>query len=199
IAMVVLALVTGFGMALGALGDGSRPVNLPLALMAMLGLHALTFVLWLAGLGIKANGGGAWLGRLWLDATRKLARGPDAALAPRALAGLLGRSGGLRWSLSAISHLLWLAALASLLATLLAMLSARRYTFNWETTLLAPDAFVTLTQALGWLPARLGFAIPSEATIRLSDGLNTLPQEAQALWSSWLIGCVIVYGLIPRL
>src|SRR5690606_6802783 len=81
-AMIALALVTGFGMALGALGDGSRPVNLPLALMAMLGLHALTFVLWLAGLGIKANGGGAWLGRIWLDATRKLARGPDAALAP---------------------------------------------------------------------------------------------------------------------
>src|SRR5690606_4876431 len=139
-----------------------RPVNLLLALAAMLGLHALTLMLWLAGMGLQSNGsGGAWLGQLWLDATRKLARGPDAALAPRALAGLVGRSGGLRWSLGAISRLLWLAALASLLVVLLAMLSARRYTFNWETTLLSPDAFVTLTQALGWLPSKLGFAMPS--------------------------------------
>ncbi|MDX3894459.1 DUF2868 domain-containing protein [Pusillimonas sp.] len=198
-AMIALAFVTGFGMALGALGDGSRPVNLPLALTAMLGLHALTFVLWLAGLGIKANGGGAGLGRIWLDATRKLARGPDAALAPRALGGLLGRSGALRWSLSAVSHLLWLAALLSLLATMLALLSARRYSFNWETTLLSPDAFVALTHALGWLPARLGFAMPSEAVIRLSDGLTPLPQEALALWSGWLIGCVLIYGIVPRL
>lgn len=198
-AMLVLAVLTGFGTALGALGDGTQPVNLLLVLAAMLGLHALTLLLWLIGLGLKSNGGGAWLGKLWLDATRKLARGPDAALAPRALAGLLGRSGALRWSLSAVSHLLWLTAMLSLLATLLALLSARRYSFNWETTLLSPDAFVALTQALGWLPARLGFSMPPEATIRLSDGLNLLPPEAQTLWSSWLIGCVVVYGVIPRL
>lgn len=198
-AMLALALVTGFGMALGALGDGSRPVNLLLALTALLGLHALTFALWLAGLGIKGNGGGAWLGRIWLNATRKLARGPDAALAPRALGSLLGRSGALRWTLGAISHALWLVALSSLLATLLALLSARRYAFNWETTLLSPDAFVALTQALGWLPARLGFRMPSEAMIRLSDGLSALPQETLALWSSWLVGCVVTYGIAPRL
>lgn len=198
-AMLALACITGVGMALGALGDGTRPVNLLLALTAMLGLHVLTFVLWLAGLGLKANGGGAWLGRIWLDATRKLARGPDAALAPRALVGLLGRSGALRWSLGAVSHLLWLAALLSMLAALLALLSARRYAFNWETTLLSPDTFVALTQVLGWLPARLGFAMPPEAVIRLSDGSALLPQDALALWSSWLVGCAVVYGIAPRL
>ena len=197
-AMFALAVLAGIGTAMGALGDGTRPVNLLLALVAMLGLHLLTLILWLAGMCLQSNGSGAWLGRIWLDATRKLARGPDAALAPRALVGLLGRSGSLRWVLSAISHLLWFSALTSLLATLLALLSARRYTFNWETTLLTPDAFVRLTESLGWLPARLGFAMPSEATIRLSDGLNVLPQDVQALWSSWLIGCVVVYGIIPR-
>src|SRR3546814_2606449 len=35
--------------------------------------------------------------------------------------------------------------------------------------------------------------------IRASDGLQQLPGSAQALWSSWLIGCVVVYGLLPRL
>lgn len=199
IAMLALAVLTGAGTGLGALGDGTRPVNLLLALAAMLGLHALTLVLWLAGLGIRTNGNGAWLGRLWLSATQKLARGPDTALAPRALAGLLGRNGALRWSLGAVSHLLWLTALLSLLATLLAMLSTRRYAFNWETTLLSPDTFVSLIQAIGWLPARIGFDMPPATTIRISDGLTLLPEGSHALWSSWLIGCVVAYGVFPRL
>jgi len=86
-----------------------------------------------------------------------------------------------------------------MLLTLLALRSARRYSFNWETTLLSPDAFVTVTTWLGWLPARLGFTMPPEALIRISDGLHTLPGSAQGMWSSWLIGCVLVYGLLPRL
>src|SRR3546814_19023652 len=35
--------------------------------------------------------------------------------------------------------------------------------------------------------------------IRASDGLHQLPGSAQALWASWLIVCVVVYGLLPRL
>jgi hypothetical protein len=85
------------------------------------------------------------------------------------------------------------------LLTMLAILSTRRYSFNWETTLLSPDTFVAITTTLGWLPAQLGFAMPSAAIIRASDGLQQLPESAQALWSSWLIACVVVYGLLPRL
>lgn len=197
--LLIVAILAGTGTAWGALGDGSRPVNLVLALVAILGLHGLTFLLWLVGLGIKIGGSTSGLGRLWLSLTRKLARGPDAALAPRALLGVLGRSGTLPWSLGVVSHLLWLAALLSMLAALLGLLSARRYTFNWETTLLSPDTFVGLAQALGRIPASVGFKIPAESVIRLSDGLHSLPAEVQALWSSWLIGCVVVYGILPRL
>src|SRR5690554_3130042 len=49
-AMFALAALAGIGTALGALGDGTRPVNLLLALVAMLGLHLLTLILWLAGI-----------------------------------------------------------------------------------------------------------------------------------------------------
>lgn len=196
--MCLVAVLAGVGTALGALGDGVRSVNLLLALTAMLGLHALTLILWLIGVGVDTRESGPWLGRIWLGATRKLARGPDAGLVPRALIGLLGRSGALRWVLSAISHLLWLVAMFSLLATLLVLLSARRYTFNWETTLLSPDAFVALTKGLGWLPQQLGFSMPSDAIIRISDGLSALPAETHVLWSGWLIGCVVVYGVLPR-
>ncbi len=198
--LALLALLVGSGAALGALGNGTAPVNIALALTAMLGLHCLTYVLWLASFGLHDDGeGGARLGRAWLWLTRRLARGPDAALAPRALTGLLGRNGSLRWLLGAVSHGLWTVAFISLLLTLLAVLAARRYDFSWQTTLLTPDTFVRFAAILGWAPAHLGFATPPDAVVRISNGLHVLPDSARALWSSWLIGCVVVYGLLPRL
>lgn len=196
--LMALALLTGSAAALGALGDGTRPVNIILALTALLGLHLLTFLLWCVSSIVPQGGSHTGLGDLWLWLTRKLARGPDAALVPRALIGLLGRHKALRPVLGTISHALWSAALIAMLLTLVALLSARRYTFNWETTLLSPDAFVNLTRVLGWLPSRLGFDIPPDSIIRASDGLQTLPDFAHTLWSGWLIGCLVCYGLLPR-
>ncbi len=193
------AVLAGLAAALSALGDGSRSVNVLLALTAMLGINLLAFALWLASFALRNPGQGSWLGELWLWLTQKLARGPDAALAPRALVSVLDRNGSLRWMLGGVSHAWWATTLISLLLTLLAVLSARRYQFNWETTLLSPDSFVYITAALGWLPAKLGFPLPSEAIVRASNGLQALPESAQALWSGWLIGCVVVYGLLPRL
>lgn len=197
--LLMLAILAGAGAAVGALGDGSRPVNLLLALTALLGLNTLSFLFWLVSFAVGNHGGGALLGELWLWLTRKLARGPDAALAPRALLGLLSRSKALRWILGAISHGLWASALIAMLLTLIGLLSARRYGFQWETTLLSPDAFVGMTAILGWLPSQLGFAMPPEDIVRASSGLETLPEAARGLWSSWLIGCVIAYGVLPRL
>jgi hypothetical protein len=198
-AMGLLAILAGAGAALGALGDGSRAVNLLLALAGLLGLNLLSFLFWLVSFAVGHQGGGALLGELWLWLTRKLARGPDAALAPRALAELLNRGKTLRWLLGAISHGLWACAVIAMLVTLVALLSARRYGFQWETTLLSPDAFVWMTAVLGWLPAKLGFAIPSEAVVRASSGLVVMPEAGRGLWSGWLIGCVVTYGLLPRL
>src|SRR5690606_13096138 len=171
-ALCLVAVLAGAGAALGALGDGSRPVNLLLALVALLGLNSLSFLFWLLSFAVGTPSGGTWLGESWLWLTRKLARGPDAALLPRALMELLNRGKALRWLLGGVSHALWSIALGSLLLTMLGILSARRYSFNWETTLLSPDAFVAITTTLGWLPAQLGFAMPSAAIIRASDGLQ---------------------------
>jgi hypothetical protein len=197
--MGLIAALAGGLAAAGALGDGGRAVNLWLALIAMLGFNTLAFALWLLSFGIRGDRQGTWISDVWLWLTQKLARGPDAMLAPRAMVELLGRSGSQRWLLGAISHGLWAIALACASLTMLALLSAIRYTFNWETTLLSPDTFVWLARLLGWLPSKLGFSVPPDAIIRASDGLQTLPASAQAAWSGWLIGCLIVYGLLPRL
>jgi len=196
--LFVLAAISGAAAALGALGDGSRPVNVLWALGALLGLHALTFLLWLGSFLFKASAA-TGLGRLWLWATRKLARGPDGALVPQAFLNLLARAGALRGLFGAISHLLWLTALCAALAALLAVLSTASYRFIWATTLLAPDTFVSLTQAMGWLPAHLGFPMPDAAVVRASDGTQALSADAQVQWSIWLIGVLVVYGILPRL
>ena len=90
--LLLLALVSGVGVAAGALGDGTRPVNVLWALGALLGLHALTFLLWLASFLLRPAAMTP-LGRLWLWATRKLARGPDGALVPQAFLNLMARAG----------------------------------------------------------------------------------------------------------
>lgn len=197
--LTLLVLGAGAATAVGALGDGTRPVNILWALGALLGVHALMFLLWLAGMLLPLPKGATGLGRFWLWATRKVARGPDAALIPQALLNLLGRAGVLRWLFGAVSHLLWLAALLAALATLLTVLSTQSYRFVWATTLLDPQSFVQLTTLLGWLPARLGFALPDAAFIAASDGSTALPAVAQVQWSMWLIGMVVCWGVLPRL
>lgn len=197
-AMTLLALCGGIGSAASVLGDGSRPVNIVWAIGGLLGLHVLTLLLWLAGALLSGTGFGG-LGQAWLWLTQRFLRDPKAAWLPQALAGLLGRARLTRWWLGSISHGVWTIALLAALLTLLAMLATRRYGFVWETTILPADSFVALVQGLGHLPGALGFAVPDADTIRASGG-DPLPVAAAGhAWSAWLVGCVLVYGLLPRL
>ncbi|MBV6272688.1 DUF2868 domain-containing protein [Alcaligenaceae bacterium CGII-47] len=193
----VVAAITGISAAWGALGSGQAPINLALALLTLLGLHSLTFFIWLLSLwpGTLQSSG---LSQAWLWLTQRLARGPDAALASQSLLSMLARARAWRPVLGGISHSTWSVALASALLTLLVLLSTRRYAFQWETTLLSPESFIVLAHALGTLPSWLGFPIPDAGTIVASDGLHRLPIAAQADWSAWLIGCVLIWGLMPR-
>nr|WP_240158250.1 DUF2868 domain-containing protein [Pantoea sp. Tr-811] len=142
---------------------------------------------------------GASLGRLWLWLSERFARDAKAAHLAPALLVLLQRQRLTRWLLGALVHGLWLLAMLAALAMLLTLLATRRYGFVWETTLLAADPFIHLTQALGALPSLLGFAVPDEAMIRASG--DTLPalDIARQAWASWLLGVVLIYGLLPRL
>ena len=198
IALLVLAVVSGAGLAFAALGDGQRPVNVFWALGSLLGLNLLLLLGWAAGL-VLAGDQGATLGRLWLWLSEKLARDAKAAHLAPALLVLLQRQRLTRWLLGALVHGLWLLALLAALVLLLMLLSTRRYGFVWETTLLQPDTFVSLTQALGALPSLLGFSTPDVAMIRASgDSLPALDLSRQA-WAGWLLGVLVVYGILPRL
>ena len=194
----LLALASGAGLAVAALGDGQTPVNVFWALGSLLGLHLLMLLGWLLGL-LFGGGHGAVLGRLWLWLSEKLARDASALHTGPALVLLLRRQRLNRWLVGMAVHGLWLVALSTALLMLLALLSTRRYGFVWETTLLGGDTFVALTQALGALPGLLGFPVPDAATIRAS-GDSPLPLEAaRHAWAGWLIGVLVLYGVLPRL
>src|SRR5690606_19563458 len=108
----VAAFLIGCGAAAGALGPGGA-VNLAPALTALLGLNTLAFLLWMASFAVQGGATGSVLADGWLKLTRKLARGPDVALLPRALLELLSRQRMHRWAAGALSHGLWSLALRS--------------------------------------------------------------------------------------
>ncbi|AYC31089.1 DUF2868 domain-containing protein [Pseudomonas cavernae] len=198
LALLVLALLSGAGLGFAALGDGQRPVNVFWALGSLLGLHLLTLLGWALGLAFAGDSGGA-LGRLWLWLSGKLARDAQVAQLAPALLLVLQRQRLGRWALGSLVHGLWLVALLGALLILLALLATRRYGFVWETTILGDELFVALTQGLGALPALLGFAVPAPETIRASGAAALAEPGARQAWSSWLLGVLLVYGLLPRL
>ena len=193
-ALFALALFSGIGLALGALGDGARPVNVLWALGALLGLHALTFLLWLASFLLRPAAA-TGLGRLWLWVTRS--RGPDTALAPQALLNLLARAAALAVRLDQPPALADRVvrragdavdgAVHRQLPLHLGHHAAR------AGHLRLADPGDRLAAGPGGLP------LPDAATVLASDGVQTLPAAAQVQWSLWLIGVVVVYGVLPRL
>ncbi|MFT0532210.1 DUF2868 domain-containing protein [Castellaniella hirudinis] len=192
------AVLAGAGAVLGVLGRPDGTVNLALALLGLLGLHTLMLLIWLASClpGLPATGTTLSQGWLWL--TRKIARGPDAALAAQAFLSLLSRTRAWKPALGLFSHGAWTAFFAGALPCLLLLLSTRSYTFYWETTLLSPDTFLTLSHWLGSVPHALGFPLPSGQSVAQSMAATSAPAPVQAQWSWWLIGCLTVWGLLPR-
>ncbi|MCJ8205516.1 DUF2868 domain-containing protein [Pseudomonas sp. RGM2987] len=196
--LAALAIVSGAGLGFAALGDGQAPVNVFWALGSLLGLNLILLIGWALGLVFAAEQG-ATLGRLWLWLSEKLARDAKAAQLAPALLLLLQRHKLNRWTLGALVNGLWLLAMLSALAIVLMLMATRRYGFVWETTILGGETFVAVTRTLGALPALLGFSVPSVDMIRASgDGALNLESARQA-WAAWLVGVLLVYGVLPRL
>lgn len=197
----VFALL-GMGAALGALTTTDGRVNVLWAVLTLLALPSFSLLVWLVALLVNANTtktSGFGVSQIWLWLSRRLVKGPDQLLLFNSFLSFLNKQRLGSWVLSLINHTAWLVGLSTMVVTLIVQLAAKRYSFNWETTLLGADSFVLLVQSLGWLPSLIGFSVPSVEMIRLSDGLQQVPPEVQVQWSSWLMGCVLVYGFVPRL
>lgn len=194
--LMIFAVLSGAGLAFAALGQ--TPVNVFWALGSLLGINMILLLSWALGL-IFAGEHGATLGRLWLWLSEKFARDAKAAQLAPALLLLLQRKKLNRWALGALVNGLWLLAMLSALILLLTLMATRRYGFVWETTILGTDTFIHVTQALGYLPALLGFNVPTEEMIRASGAGALDIESARQAWATWLVGVLVVYGVLPRL
>ena len=194
--LAIFAVLSGAGLAFAALGQ--TPVNVFWALGSLLGLNLILLLSWVLGL-IFAGEHGATLGRLWLWLSEKLARDAKAAQLAPALLLMLQRKKLNRWALGTLVNGLWLLAMFSALVLLLTLMATRRYGFVWETTILSADTFINMTQALGALPALLGFNVPTVDMIRASGDTALNIESARQAWATWLVGVLVVYGVLPRL
>lgn len=194
--LLALALLGGVGAGLAVAGDGQRPINVVWALGGLLGVHLLSLLIWLTGIftpgSVTPGLGGVWN---WLS----LRMAVGAAEVPRAFASLHRQGGLLRWWFGVATHAVWSAALLGALIGLAASFLLRSHVFVWETTLLPPAFFVDFVAVAGWLPARIGFAVPDAATVAASGAAALADETARRAWAWWLVGCVAVYGLLPRL
>ena len=181
--LVIVAVVSGAGLAFAALSDGQIAVNVFWALGSLLGLNLILLLSWALGL-VFAGEHGATLGRLWLWLSEKLARDAKAAQLAPALLLLLQRHKLNRWAIGVLVNSLWLLAMLSALAILLTLMATRRYGFVWETTLLSADTFVAMTQTLGTLPALLGFNVPTVEMIRASGDTALNIESARQAWAT---------------
>ena len=196
--LVALVVVAGLSLAGNVVGGGERHINVIVALVSLLGIHMFTLLLWLIGLWLPLGSfNTSSLGWIWLSLTARVAGGKrgQAPVLVRAATGLLTRARLLPWAFGLVSHGIWALSFAVVLAALLFALAFRSYTLSWETTILDPAFFVHAVQVLGWAPAQIGFPVPDAQTV-----LSSTPAAAgQRTWALWLTGCIVVYGLLPRL
>ena len=197
--LCLLALLSGASAALGFFGSEVRQVNVIWTLLGLIGVHLLALLLWL----LSGRFSGGLFGRVWFWLLTRLPgtwkRGEDDGLA-RALINLMGRRRMGQWLFASITHSLWLLALSASLLTILFALSLRSYGFVLETTILGEDVFHALVQAIGWLPAQLGFALPDADMVAsaLATGQAQQAEDARRAWASWLCGAIVVYAILPR-
>ena len=201
-----IAVLAGFATAHGVLSaPAGQAVPFHWALIGLLGVETLALLIWIAlslwgRVALRAPS----LGGLTLAATRRLAgwfeRGRSQGPFLQGILAVYARGALARWTLGAITHGLWCAFLLGALAMTLLVLSARQIAFGWETTILSEAVYLPVTQALALLPELVGFPTPSAEEIAASrwDGEGALPIAAAGAWSRLLIGCLLLYGLVPR-
>ncbi|MHC5002613.1 MAG: DUF2868 domain-containing protein [Planctomycetota bacterium] len=207
---LVLAAAGGAGAARASLGtSGDDPVNIFLVLVGLLVLQTVLLLVWLAMILVRpaALAGGS-LGGLALALGQRVAgwlyKGPRHVTAIRAIGSAFSQSAVGKWTLSSISHSIWLSFNVGAIAVVVMLLSARDYTFVWETTILSERAYLPITRAVGAAPSRLGFAVPTEAQVlasRYGDGASADLGPARAAsqaWAGLLVGSLMLYGMVPR-
>ncbi|MFV0681307.1 DUF2868 domain-containing protein [Ottowia sp.] len=210
LALALLIALLALGSARAVVGP-DRSINAVAAFVGLLGLHFLTLAVWLLGgvwgvLDRTARMRGLSLGRLVLGLAARwpVDRGPHAVLLLRSATAVLQRARLWWWLTGALSHGIWTLAFALVLAALAFGFAFHAYVLNWESTILSATFFQRFVHITGALPALLGFPVPDAASVAQGGAISAMPFDGvnqdmgQSAWAWWLMGCVLVWGLLPR-
>ncbi len=201
--VLVLAALLG-GLAAGNAVGESSTLNIYWLLAVLLGFNFLSMLLW--GIGILLNIQGLSAGvaaqlACWLPVQlRKKERDSVSTLAARAwweicLAGKIGK-----WRISMLTHQFWLVYLLAGIGVLILLMMAKQYDFVWGTTLLPDGSLPELTRLLATPIEFIGLVPPDSQQIAASR-IGTVLQDAPTrnAWAKFLLGVLVIYGLLPRL
>lgn len=196
----VVAAILGVLLAGNALGE-SATLNIYWLLAVLLGFNLLSILLWIAGISFNlhrlSTGVAAQLVGWW--ASRKKKEDTIASLAQLAwwescLTGAVGK-----WRISVLTHKFWLVYLTAGMVFLILLMLAKQYNFIWGTTLLSESSLPKLTQVLGKPMEYIGLGMPDSQQITASRmGAGKQDAETRGAWARFIIGMLIIYGLLPR-
>jgi len=111
------------------------------------------------------------------------------------LSGKIGK-----WRISALTHKFWLVYLASGLVLLILLMLAKQYNFTWGTTLLPDGSLPQITKILGTPLEAVGLTVPQDEQIAASRiGVKGQDSETRTAWATFLIGTLVLFGIIPRI
>ncbi|UJP04818.1 MAG: DUF2868 domain-containing protein [Nitrosomonas sp.] len=197
---LLLAIILG-GLAASQAVSESSTLNIYWLLAVLLGFNTISLLLWIAGVTFNlqslSNGLIAHL-TSWLPFRHKT-EPTVASLAARSWwqACLTGKVG--KWRISVLTHSFWLTYLTAGLALLILLMLAKQYHFIWGTTLLPDSALPRLTQTLGAPLEAIGLKIPDDSqTVASRIGTSKQDAETRMAWANFLIGTLLIYGILPR-
>lgn len=201
--ILAIAAILGGLAAVNATGDAST-LNIYWLLVVLLGFNFFSMLLWGAGitLGIQglSSGVAAQLVR-WLPFQfKRKEKDSLGMLAARAWweTCLFGRVG--KWRVSVLTHQFWLIYLSAGIGTLVLLMLAKQYDFVWGTTLLPESSLPELTQFLATPLQLIGLASPDNQQIMASRiGAGIQDAVIRNAWAEFLVGALIIYGVLPRL
>ncbi|MDR4513838.1 DUF2868 domain-containing protein [Nitrosomonas sp.] len=198
---LIVAAILGC-LAAGNAVSALHTLNIYWLLSVLLGFHVLSLILWLTGITLNvqglSSGVAAQLAGWWpfrkkeKDTAESLAR---LAWWESCLTGAVGK-----WRISVLTHQFWLTYLAAGLLLLVLLMLAKQYNFIWGTTLLPEHSLPRLTESLGKPLTLIGLEIPDSRQIAASR-MGAIKQDAEtrSAWAQFLIGVLLIYGLLPRL
>src|SRR6056297_17305 len=198
--LMALGVLVGAAAA-SSLQSANATIALSHAVLVLLGVPFLLLLAWALVSLFGPSGGAAGLpGRMLWWLMLLFTRRFGLAAHRRHLVASVSELGRLRGRtlMALATHAFWAMFFVGCIVWMWLRFLGLRFDFTWETTLLSGRWLEDLVIAIGWLPSWLfGLAVPSPEQVQsvLSD---QSPATDRGLWAGYLIGALVVYGLIPR-